>query len=129
MGCLKSLVNLGLSFVVGFYTAFVLMMLWDWFITPAFHVTEIGYFNVYGLVLVVRLLSPTADAIAVAQQGERETKMLEACIPDGKRAETLSAIEKDSLSNNAQMLLANGMEALGSTMSLVVGFVVHTFLM
>lgn len=33
MGCLKSLVNLGLSFVVGFYTAFVLMMLWDWFIT------------------------------------------------------------------------------------------------
>lgn len=95
----------------------------------AFHVTEIGYFNVYGLVLVVRLLSPTADAIAVAQQGERETKMLEACIPDGKRAETLSAIEKDSLSNNAQMLLANGMEALGSTMSLVVGFVVHTFLM
>jgi hypothetical protein len=125
---LKSL-NFGLSFLVAFYTAFVLTMLWDWFVTPAFHVEEIGYWNMCGLVLIVRLFAPSAEVGFLTQQWERAMKMLEACIPEEKRLETMRAVENDALSVSAQLFISNAFGAIGGTASLVIGWVIHTFLM
>jgi hypothetical protein len=126
----KYLLNFGLSLVVWLYTTFVLTMLWDWFVTPAFHVGEIGYWNMYGLVLVIRLLSPTSEAVPiVAEKWEHAMKMLEACLPEDKRGEIMGAIEKDKLSTSGQLLVANAIGLVGSTVSLVIGWVVHTVFM
>ena len=43
--------------VVGLYTTFVLQSLWNWFATEAFHVSQISFWVMYGVVLVVGLLT------------------------------------------------------------------------
>jgi hypothetical protein len=125
---LKYGLNFGLSFAVGFYTAFVLTMLWDWFVTEAFHVSEISYWNMYGLVLIFRLLRPTDEAAVYEQKWERLMKIVESCIPEEKRMETLKEIDKDSLGMNAQLMIANATGLIGSTVTLIIGWFVHTIL-
>jgi len=126
----KYFLNLGVSLVVWLYTTFVLTMLWDWFVTAAFHVGEIAYWNMYGLVLAIRLLSPSAEAaLLLAQKWEFAMKMLEACIPEDRRTEVMRDLDKDKVGTNAQLLIANATGLAGSTMSLVIGFAIHTFLM
>jgi hypothetical protein len=121
-------INFGFSFAVGFYTSFVLMMLWDWFVTGAFHVEEIRYWNMVGLVYVVRLLKPSGELMVVEKWGQA-MKMLEACIPEEQRAETMGTIKKEAMSENAQLWMASVMTAASSTLSLMFGWAVHTFLM
>lgn len=130
MKAVKYLLNFGLSLVVWLYTTFALTMLWNWFVTPAFHVGEIGYWNMYGLVLVIRLLSPGSEMLPVMiDKWEHAMVMLNACIPEEKRPEVEGAIKKDMASVNEQSLIASVSSFAASTMSLLIGFVIHSLLM
>jgi len=125
----KSIRGKCVSFVVTFYTAFALTMLWDWFVTKAFRVEEIGYWNMLGLVFIINILSQWTFEMTNAVMWGKAMKMLAACIPEENRAETLRTIEKDTPSEDMQTLIADGIKVLGITIYLGLGWAVHTFFM
>jgi hypothetical protein len=124
----KTVINWGFSYISGFYMSFALMELWDWFAVSAFHVEPIRYWNMYGLVILVRLFTPSINLVAI-EKWEIAMKMIEACIPEDKRVATMAAIQRDGMGDNMQMLIANFMDIASSTISLAIGWAVHTFLM
>ena len=79
---------------VTFYLTLVLQILWNWFVITAFRLDEIGYWNMYGLVLLMSVLSVRTLELSPAQQWQETKMLLEACVPEGTRAETLRTVEK-----------------------------------
>jgi cytochrome c biogenesis protein CcdA len=43
-------------FAVGLYTTFVLQQLWNWFIVTALHASELSYWEMYGVTMLVFML-------------------------------------------------------------------------
>src|ERR1019366_6839163 len=114
---------------ITFYTTLVLQILWNWFVTTAFHLDEIGYWNMYGLVLLISVVSVRNFEVAQAHQWFVTQMMIEACIPEAVRAETRAAIDKAKMSEKAQSNFTDGLKVVMATFALVVGWAVHTFLM
>lgn len=56
-GCSIAITGTIASFAVCLYTAFVAMMLWTWFITPLFSIPTPNFAMVYGLVMLVGLVT------------------------------------------------------------------------
>src|SRR6185312_6739605 len=73
------------SFVIGFYTTFVMQSLWNWFVAPTFHIVPISYWAMFGIQL---LLSFVLDR-AGDQQNKWNWKagfiLMNACVPDERR--------------------------------------------
>ncbi len=113
---------------VTFYLTLVLQILWNWFVITAFHLDEIGYWNMYGLVLLISVVSVRTLETSPAQQWLETKMLLEACVPEGTRAETLRAIEKAKMSDGTQNALTDGLKLFMATVALFFGWVVHTFL-
>jgi hypothetical protein len=80
----KPLAQFFVTILMQFYTAFVVMNLWNWFVTRAVHAPSIGYLTVYALLLIVQLFR------ALPRQSEelkckRLMIMLDACVRDSQR--------------------------------------------
>jgi hypothetical protein len=113
------------SIVVQFYTAFVLMLLWNWFVTRALHTSEIGYLTVYGLLLIVQLFR-TATSHADELKHRRILTMLDACIRDDQReamADELIEINKETTNVPTWLIVET---LVGNTVALAVGWFIHT---
>jgi hypothetical protein len=82
----KSVLFFALSMIVHLYTTLVLTILWNWFVVPAFHVSDVSFWLMYGLVLIVSMFSNPSDQ---SLDADRRTKSLmtaiEACIPEDRR--------------------------------------------
>ena len=50
-----------ISTLVGFYTVFVLMQLWNWFAVPLLHVPEASYWLIYGLNMLFGLMTGVGE--------------------------------------------------------------------
>jgi hypothetical protein len=50
------------STLVGFYSVFVLMQVWNWFAVPLLHVQEAGYRLMYGLSMGIRTVDRSRRA-------------------------------------------------------------------
>src|SRR5437588_12172326 len=81
--------------VGGLYTTFVLTILWNWFATPTFHTSEMSFWVMLGLLLLVRLFKD--DYYEGARDQTRWEKLLltvQASVPvekmDDVKAELLS---------------------------------------
>jgi hypothetical protein len=114
--------------ILSLYITFVLQMLWNWFATPVFHVQSIGYWNMYGLLLIATLVRTKNSDIGETQLLVRVMTMLEACLPEEKRAETMRQLDESEVAKLFRPTAVDGMKALGTTFFLVVGLVVHSFL-
>jgi hypothetical protein len=66
------------TMAVEFYTTFVLQNLWNWFVVQAFNIPSISYWGAYGLVILVRLISPFED-FAAEQHWKTAFTVLDAC--------------------------------------------------
>ena len=94
----------------GLYTTFVLMILWNWFVTPTFHTSEMSFWAMFGLLLLVRLVKD--DYYERAQDESRWKKLLvmvQAAIPVEKWEvvkEELLADEPTSAEMSQTMILA-----------------------
>jgi hypothetical protein len=120
----KAVALFGVSTLVGLYTTFVLVMLWDWFVSPAFHVAEISFWVMFGLNLLVGLFREDNDV-------ENETRfktimtLLDSCVPEHKRAELreeLNELGKQVWSNAGISIVAR---IAVNTFTLGLGFLVH----
>ena len=49
------------SILVGFYSVFVLMELWNWFAVPLLHVSEASYWLIDGVSMLFGLMTGTGD--------------------------------------------------------------------
>lgn len=108
------------------YTTFVLTIMWNWFVTPTFHVSDISFLMMYGLVLVVSLFqSPSDRNFAEDHRWKGLMTAVEACIPPDRMEEV-----KEEISNQqSEMWWGIGSSifarAFGNTVALGIGFVVH----
>jgi len=115
----------GISMVVGLYTTFVLVILWDWFAVPAFHVSEISFWVMYGLTMLIGVLRPSENDI----QGEHRHKivavMLDACVPADKREEVIEELK----GFEEEIWWKAGWKVFGqivtNSLTLGIGFVIH----
>jgi len=120
-----------IGIVVSLYTTFIIQNLWNWFAVPALHVTEIPFWGIYGLVLLVGLLAEgqkNGDKFANEQRMEEYRPCFGCIIPEEKKEGVMQTIEKE----NEGMWLNMGLEVfgkiVGNTLTLLIGWGVHTFL-
>jgi hypothetical protein len=111
---LKFVGSTALGIVVGLYATFVLQMLWNWFATQAFHVESIGYWNMCGLLLIASLVKARNKDTGEILFEIKVTTMLEAYLPEEKRAETMRQLEEGEIAEMFRPTAIDGMKALGS---------------
>ena len=89
-----------LPLVSGLYTAFVLMNLWDWFVAPSFSLSQISFWMMYGLTLVVYVfrrpdyVRSRQSELRHEQRHKAITVMLNACVPAEQRTEMSNALKE-----------------------------------
>jgi hypothetical protein len=86
-----------ISLIVGIYTAFVSMCLWNWFATRALHVPELSFFEMLGLLWLLQVLFRS-----IGQDSEPHWRMLwtllDKLVPDNRRdayAAAMNEMEQD----------------------------------
>jgi hypothetical protein len=114
--------------VLSLYLTFVLQTVWNWFAAPALHFDSISYWNMYGLLLITTLVRLRNSDVQEAQHILKVTTMVEACLPEARRAETMRLLEEGTVAKMLRPAVINGMRVLGAPAWLVIGFMVHTFL-
>ena len=123
---IKGALFFALTMIVHLYTTFVLTILWNWFVVPAFHLSDVSFWLMYGLVLIVNMFhNPAVQTF----DGDRRTKSLmtaiEACIPEDRKEfvrEELESQRKEIWIDMGGMIIG---VAVGNTVALGVGFIVH----
>jgi len=124
----KSVLFFVLGLIVHLYTTFVLTLLWNWFVTIAFHVAEISFWLMYGLVLIVQLFQNPSDRhFAEEQLWGRLTIMVDACVPDEHRDFVKEQLEEQQSAMWTQVGTGLLGRIASSTVTLGIAFVVHVF--
>jgi hypothetical protein len=67
---------------VGAYKAFVLMLMWKWFVSPVFHTESISFWQVLGLLWLVQLFVGRSQNLDKERRWERLFAILHYCIPE-----------------------------------------------
>ena len=75
------------SMMVGLFTAWVLTILWAWFVVPALHVDPASSWVMYGLTLSVDLLRTNGNDMEAEHRYKIVAVMLDACVPAERRDE------------------------------------------
>jgi hypothetical protein len=131
-----SVKKLGVFWIIGvllsLYTTFVVQSLWKWFAKSAFHVPEISFWSMYGLVLLVGLFTEKYDKnFGEEQRWKRMLIALDACIPDDKKEgfkEQLNGLlneQKEFLWLEARRRVLGTLAR--NTLVLALGFAIHAF--
>ena len=115
------------STLVGFYTVFVLMQLWNWFAVPLLHVSEASYWLIYGLSMLFGLLAGYGDRDNPADERRWSALfiILNACVPEQKLEEVTEEVRPEIESIWSDIGLKIFARVLTNTLTLGLGFVVH----
>ena len=114
------------AFFVGLYTAFVAMCMWNWFAVQALNVPSISFLQMLGLVWLLSILTNRPD------QDEIKWKSLfaiiEQCVPQEKQEAMADAIHE--IQENIWVDLSGKIvgQIIGNTITLILGFVLHSFI-
>jgi hypothetical protein len=123
---LKTIVLFASSMVVALYTTFVLTLFWAWFVVPAFHVTEISFWVMYGITLLIGLFRQDND-IWDEHKHAILAKMLAACVPSEKMDDLMADLKEHEESIWPKVGWHVFGQFAGNTVTLGIGFVVHVF--
>jgi len=117
----------GGALLVGFYSTFVMQMLWNWFAVPALNVRSLSYWQMYGLSTLISAL-----LAHVEKEGEMNAKsnwriafaVLDACVPSDR----MDAV-KERLEEMWGGLITTMLgQVVANTITLTLGWTVYTFL-
>ena len=121
----KFLLFYAVSILVGLFTAFVLTVLWGWFVVPTFSVAPVSFWVMYGLTLLVGLLRMDSNDTEAEHQHKVVAVMLDACVPAERREEVREELTEFA----GQIWYELGWKlfgkAAGIAFNLAVGFFVH----
>ena len=126
----KWIVPTAVALFVGLYTTFVAQSFWNWFAVPAFHASTVSFWGMYGIVALFNLLIATdLQTTASDQMWRAAFTMIEACIPPDRIEAVNEAIEAQT--DLAWIKLGSAIfgKFAENTLSLVVGWFVHTALL
>lgn len=127
MGWKKWAMLWSVSVVVGLYTTFVMQMLWNWFAVGALHASEVSYWMMFGLVMLVRTVFWRDDSKDEASH-TRLVTIMDACIPEEKRADVKAEIDAEDKSAPVTLGLKILGQVMDNSLTLGLGWAVHTFL-
>ena len=121
----KSIVLYAANMTVGLFTAFVLTVLWSWFVVPAFHVDAVSFWVMYGLTMLVDLVRFQGNDSDADKKHEVVAVMLDACVPANRRDE----VNEQLTTFSERMWYDAGWKVFGrlltNVLTLGLGFVVH----
>jgi hypothetical protein len=114
--------------VIGLYTAFVLQLLWNWFVTAAFHVPRISFVVMYGILIILDLLADNlSDELTQHLQFKALSIAVDACVPESKQEAVREALEVETAGLPLLLGLQMFRRAVGTTFAFVLGAIVHLF--
>jgi hypothetical protein len=114
---------------VGAFRAFVLMLMWNWFVSPVFHTANISFWQVLGLLWLVQVfVGEGEEDLDENRRWERLFAILHYCIPDDQKQWVKQEMDEhnDRIWVQFGMKLFNSVQGLAVT--LVLGWLVHAFL-
>jgi len=120
----KYAIHFTAALLVGVFRAFVVMYLWDWFVTEVFHVSQISFLQVYGLTLIVQLFTGSSRESG-RMQWRWLTKTLEYCVPGDRKDALKDALNELGSGMSLEMVMVILSEFLTLVSILVIGFVIH----
>jgi hypothetical protein len=125
----KAALAFGVSFLVGAFKAFALMLMWNWFVLPVFHTGEISFWQVLGLLWVVQLFVGDDARENPVEQSRWESLFLvvSACVPDHKDAEVKEELKQKTDGVWGQMGIHIASQLFSYAFTLGLGWLVHTF--
>jgi hypothetical protein len=127
----KGSLMFGVGLLVGAFKAFVLMVMWNWFVSPVFHASEVSFWEMLGLLWVVQLfVDQTYDDNPVTKlQWEILFLVLDKCVPAERRED----LKLELAEKNEEIWTEIGVKIFGSLAGnafvLGLGFAVHAFFM
>jgi hypothetical protein len=112
--------------IIGFYTAFVLQQLWNWFVVPALHVEPAGYWVMYGIDLLI-LMIRQPDTLLSEEHWKMAHISIGACIPLDKQQQVREELksQEDMVWVTFAFDMAN--KIVVNTAFLAIGWGVQTF--
>jgi hypothetical protein len=127
----KGSLMFGVGLLVGAFKAFVLTVMWNWFVSPVFHTSEVSFWEMLGLLWVVQLFVDKTydDNPATKLQWENLFLILDTCVPVERREDLKLQLQE----KNEEIWTEIGAKIFGSLAGsafvLGLGFAVHTFFM
>lgn len=112
----------------GIFRAFVLMNLWNWFVTTVFHLSDISFLQVLGISLVISLFSYDSDRFV--QEDKRWNVLmatLDHCVPDENKEILREELKSNFGDELADMWSTIGGSLIGYAITLGFGFLIHLF--
>lgn len=127
---IKKILNLILMFSIGIlnslYTAFVAMCFWNWFAIKALNISSISYPEMVGIVWLISLFTYRGN------NDESKWKVLlaaiEACVPEHNRLLLTEVLEEQLENMRRDIALVAFERFVNHTITLVLGFVLHTLI-
>ena len=116
------------SMIVSLYTTFVLLNLWNWFITPAFNIPSLSYWQMYGITLFVSLFSESGQDFMHEQRWKVILAGLDVCVLESRREELNETIKNLNEEIWGQLGAKIFGRLVGNTITLILAWVVQSFL-
>jgi hypothetical protein len=117
------------SILVGFYSVFVLMEMWNWFAVPLLHVSESSYWMMYGVSMLFGLMTGASDSEQENPVHERRWKSLfialDACVPEHKTEEVREEVRSETEGIWTEVGIMIFGKVFSRSLTLGLGFVVH----
>lgn len=128
----KSSLTFAVSLLVGAFKAFVLMLMWNWFVSPVFHIESISFWQVLGLLWIVQLFVDSGSGSGSENPAETLRwdslfLLLNACVPEHKNEELREELKLKTEGVWGQFGLHIFGRLVGYAVTLGLGWVVHTF--
>jgi hypothetical protein len=113
------------ALLVGVFRAFILLNLWNWFVTAVFHVSEISFLQVLGLSLAIQLFTGDGDKTEENMRWGIAMRTLELCVPEEKMQDFKQAMKEMEEGIWREMGVMIFSQFFGNAIVLGFGFVIH----
>jgi hypothetical protein len=124
----KASMAFAVSLLVGAFKAFVLMLMWNWFVSPVFHTEAISFWQVLGLLWVVQLfVGDTSENPKEDLLWENLFLVLDACVPEHKAQKVRDELKQKEEGIWSQLGFQIFGRLIGYSVTLMLGWLVHTF--
>src|SRR4051812_8650687 len=97
------------ALIGGLYTTFVLQRLWNWFVMPIFHTSQLSFWAMYGIQMFFGVLKDRTESNPEEHRWNIALAMLDKCVPEHAR----DAIEQELKSQETSMWISLGSEVIG----------------
>lgn len=111
------------SLLVGVYTAFVAMCMWNWFAVPVLNVSKASFLQMLGLIWLIGILinRPSADDY----RWKSLFAVMEACLPDDKLQLAHYAMDEQNDKIWIDVMGTVAGQLVGNSLTLGLGYGLH----